>query len=593
MGRFSLLTLLALTASTYAAPRSTEHLVKETVTIPRGWVKHSKASPDHVISLRIGLPQPNFPTLERLLYEVSDPDHSRYGQHLSKAEVEKLVAPHSGSVTAVNGWLAAYGLGEPEISRSPAGDWIKIAIPISVAEAMLDTEYHVYQHETDGGYLVRTPSYSLPKHLHEHIDIVQPTTMFGRFKPYMSNAIWLGEGNTVSQYQTVTEAGSVDPSCDNTITIKCLQQIYNATGYTPSAKGNSIGITGYDGQYANLNDLQKFYADQRPDARGSSFKFVSVKGGTNPQNPSQAGIEANLDVQFAFGLSHPIPGTFYSTPGAPPFKPDDITTTDTNEPYTDWLDFVLASHDVPHVVSTSYGDDEQTVPESYARRVCNGFAQLGARGVSVIFASGDFGVGDGNTNPQTQKCFSNDGKHTKKFIPSFPASCPFVTAVGATTGYPEVAVSKFYSGGGFSNYFDQGDYQKAAVKAYLNALPHGLYSGLYNPKGRAYPDVAAQGDNYRVFVAGTPGGIAGTSASAPTFAALVALLNDARFKAGQPQLGFLNPLIYKKKIAAGFNSITVGNNAGCGTDGFKARAGWNPVTGLGTPNFGLLKHLVT
>lgn len=79
---------------------------------------------------------------------------------------------------------------------------------------------------------------------------------------------------------------------------------------------------------------------------------------------------------------------------------------------------------LPQSISTSYGEDEQTVPYSYATRVCAGMAALGARGVSVIFASGDGGVGDGIPDPSFQQCHSNDGRNITKFLPSFPASCP-------------------------------------------------------------------------------------------------------------------------------------------------------------------------
>lgn len=64
------------------------------------------------------------------------------------------------------------------------------------------------------------------------------------------------------------------------------------------------------------------------------------------------------------------------------------------------------------------------VPLSFAQRACNGFAQLGARGVSLLFGSGDNGVGDGDPNPATQICQTNDGRNETKFIPLFPASCP-------------------------------------------------------------------------------------------------------------------------------------------------------------------------
>jgi tripeptidyl-peptidase I len=108
-----------------------------------------------------------------------------------------------------------------------------------------------------------------------------------------------------------------------------------------------------------------------------------------------------------------------------------------------WLDFVLSqsAEELPQIFSTSYGDDEQTVslfycvvftksyplqvPESYARRVCNSMAQLGARGVTLFFSSGDYGVGDGSTNPNSHKCYTNDDKADVKFIPVFPATVSF------------------------------------------------------------------------------------------------------------------------------------------------------------------------
>ncbi|KAF8806308.1 subtilisin-like protein [Phlegmacium glaucopus] len=572
--------------------------VKEEVNSPRGWIKHSRPAPNHNIVLRIGLPQPNFHILEKHLYEVSDPDHERYGQHLSKAEVEALVAPHDESVESVTKWLGTFGISEDSLVRSPARDWVTLKVPVTLAEKMLDTTYHVWKHSESGDYLVRTTSYSLPSNLHDHIDLIQPTTMFGRFKKEKSTVFPVGKDAVIVQPDLnaapVVHSSSgvtVSASCKQTITVTCLQQLYNAVGVVPTAANNSIGITGYLGQFANIHDLQLFYANEVPAAVGSNFTFVSVNGGLNDQTPANAGDEANLDVQFAFGLSHPISPTFFSTPGSPPFIPDDLTPQNTNEPYTDWLDFVLAQPKVPLVISTSYDDDEQTVPLSFAQRACAGFAQLGARGVSLMFSSGDSGVGDGDSNPATQQCFTNDGRNLHTFIPNFPSSCPFVTAVGGTTGIPEVAVSRFFSGGGFSNYFAQPAYQATAVNAYLNALPKGTFAGLFNATGRAYPDVSAQSDNFKIFLDGKAILIGGTSASSPTFAGFVALLNDARLNAGLPPLGFLNPFLYSKGFS-GLNDIISGHNAGCGTQGFNATTGWDPVTGLGTPNFAKLKALV-
>ncbi|KAJ7821185.1 subtilisin-like protein [Mycena olivaceomarginata] len=596
----SLVSVLPLAVFAFALPsKDCEHKVKEAVVPPRHWVVSGPAPPDHLIKLRIGLPQPNFDVLEDHLYAVSDPYHERYGAHLTKEEVEELVAPHPDSVSEVNGWLSSHGIQEEDVGRSPAGDWLTIKLPVQLVEKMLDTKYHVWKHTGSGEQIVRTTSYSLPKDIFEHVELIQPTTMFGTFKKLKSSLHSISEIDPQLQSQNlppITDSATgltVDASCNTTITITCLQQIYNAVGYTPSAGiGNSVGISGYLEDFANRADLQAFFEDQVPAAAAvnATYNFVSVAGGLDPQDPDEVGVESNLDTQFAFGLTFPIESTYFSTAGRPPFIPDIGTPEDTNEPYTDWLDFVLSHPNPPLSISTSYGDDEQTVPESFAKRACAGFAQLGARGVSLFVSSGDGGVGDGDSDPATQECITNDGTNRTQFIPGFPASCPFVTAVGGTVFFPERAVS--FSGAGFSNYFSRPRYQDAAVTGFLNKLPAGTYSGLFNPNGRAIPDVSAQSDFFRVFVSGQPFHVGGTSASSPAFAGFVGLLNDARLKKGLPSLGFLNPLFYSK-AASGFNDIRSGNNPGCGTEGFNATVGWDAITGLGTPNFGKLVKLVT
>ncbi|KAI0090980.1 tripeptidyl peptidase A [Irpex rosettiformis] len=592
--------LLMACAFVDAAPSvRSVHKVKETISPPSKWTRGDRAPSNAIIELRIALPQSNFAELERHLNEVSDPFHERYGQHLSKEEVDALITPHPDSVSLVDEWLALYGLRESNLARTASGDWIKVKIPISLAEEMLDTTYHVYTHSS-GTTALRTTSYSLPEHLHDHIELVQPTTLFSTFKRQATTFHFDKEEKFTQAVNAppinvpTASGGKVDASCNTTITISCLKQLYNAVGYVPSAKnGNKVAVTGYLEQFANLQDLQLFYADQRPDALNSSFTFVSVNGGLNNQTVADAGAEADLDTQFAFGLTHPIPATFFSTAGRPPFIPDIGETQNTNEPYLDWLDFILNERNPPQTISTSYADDEQTVPKSFAQRACNGFATLGARGVSLTFSSGDGGVGDGDPDPATQQCFTNDGTNRTEFIPGFPPSCPFVTAVGGTIHIPETAV--FFSGGGFSNVFPRPEFQNPAVPNFLKKLPKGTFAGLFNPNGRAFPDVSAQADNFKIFFQGTPGLIGGTSASAPTFAGFVALLNDARIKAGLPTLGFLNPLIYAIGAThpTAFNDITTGNNPGCGTEGFNATVGWDAVTGWGTPNFGRLKDLVT
>lgn len=308
-------------------------------------------------------------------------------------------------------------------------------------------------------------------------------------------------------------------------------------------------------------------------------------------------MEANLDVQYTLGLTAPAVKTnFYSTPNRGPLVPDlDQPSEDDNqnEPYLEFFTYLVGLPDeqLPQVLTTSYGEDEQSVPAEYNKKVCDIIGQLGTRGVSVIFSSGDTGVGSA--------CQTNDGKNTTRFLPIFPAACPYVTSVGGTTQVePEIAVS--FSSGGFSDLYDRPSYQDAAVSGYLTKLGS-QWEGLYNPNGRGFPDVAAQGTGYRVVDKGVQIRVGGTSASAPTFASVIALLNNARLSGGKPSMGFLNPWLYSQG-AAGLNDIVGGGSTGCTGrsiySGLKApyvpyaswnaTEGWDPVTGLGTPDFGKL-----
>lgn len=179
------------------------------------------------------------------------------------------------------------------------------------------------------------------------------------------------------------------------------------------------------------------------------------------------------------------------------------------------------------------------------------------------------------------------------FNPGFPSSCPYITSVGATqikanasVTQPEVAAeSIIYSGGGFSNVFDAPPYQEAALATYFAEHLPSYGSDRYNTsqKSRGFPDVSANGVNYAMAVNGKITHLYGTSASAPTFGSVMTLINSARLDIGKRPVGFLNPALYANPSM--LNDITSGHNQGCGTPGFEAVRGWDPVTGLGTPNF--------
>ena len=108
------------------------------------------------------------------------------------------------------------------------------------------------------------------------------------------------------------------------------------------------------------------------------------------------------------------------------------------------------------------------------------------------------------------------------------------------------------------------------------------FSGLYNKNGRGYPDIAAQGYHFITIWDGMVVPLDGTSCSAPTASAVIAVVNDALIAAGKPTMGFLNPWLCSGGYKA-FTDITSGSALGCGTTGFPAEIGWDAVSGFGTP----------
>ena len=344
-----------------------------------------------------------------------------------------------------------------------------------------------------------------------------------------------------------------------------------------------MAVANFHGQFNNRSDIDTFLKLYRPDAAAGNAAYLfsnkNIAGATNQQRPASAaqlehgaGREGNLDASIMLSLAWPTPLVTYSIGGEPPFLSSSALPNNTNEPFLEWLQYLLEQEHLPPVISISYGEEEQTVPRAYAERVCEGFAQLGLRGVTVLAASGDYGVG------RSGSCISNDGKRKRKFLPSFPGSCPYVTTVGATRGLsPEVVAedkeNDFVSGGGFSEYFRRPTYQDQAVLLYIERLEN-THQGLYNKGGRGYPDIAAQGYHYISVWNGTREGLVfdGTSASAPTVASIIALVNDALLADSKPPLGFMNPWLYAGGFRA-FNDVSNGSTKGCQTSGFPARAG--------------------
>ena len=216
---------------------------------------------------------------------------------------------------------------------------------------------------------------------------------------------------------------------------------------------------------------------------------------------------------------------------------------------------------MPYVHSLSVGEPEDEFASdnggvSAVDRMNNEMAAIGARGVSIIFASGDSGY------QKAQK---------------YPSSSPYVTSVGGVfngeLGMDVLQVDDI-STGGFSSLGVNliGKWQVDAVNAWTKTKGA---RGYTNTSRRACPDLAIYDSGFYTIQDGSEQPIGGTSAAAPTLAGMISSINGHLLDAGKPTLGFLNPFLYQN--AEAFLDITKGGN-----NGFDATVGYDPASGLGT-----------
>ncbi|KAF3906894.1 Aorsin [Orbilia brochopaga] len=417
-------------------------------------------------------------------------------------------------------------------------------------------------------------------------------------------------------------------TCDQLITPDCLRKLYSFGENHNPVKGNSFAIVAFTPQTYLQADMDLWFSRYSPEQVGTGPIVKSIDGGyVLPLTGAwQNAVETNLDLQYAMSLVYPQEVTLFQVgdglQGSKEEYNNFLNAIDGtychydggNDPVIDAMypdpaaggykgTPMCGVYDPTLVVSISYGGNEHDYTRKYATRQCNEFLKLGLMGVSVLFAAGDFGVGGFGAVCRDPNGEYNDGS-AGRFTPDYPATCPYLTSVGGSyiplgsTVFDEELAWNTYlpwagingsSGGGFSEYFPTPLYQQPALSAYLLAHPPPYTSAQYNNSGRTrgYPDVAANAWNYTYGIEDVFDIVGGTSASTPTFASIVALLNQDRLYRKKSPLGFLNPALYAHPEI--LNDVKVGNNPGCGTDGFQAAVGWDPVTGLGTPNFNRMR----
>ena len=583
-------------------------------TVPSSWQAVAPAALEQPHTFIIALPQQNLDVLQQRLSQLSDPTHPTYGQWMSKAELDDLIAPPASVVSTVSEWVQSVGIAASSITHH--GDALEVVTTVGHVNALFNTSLHAFEQPGSGRRgVVAHSNISMPAHVAPHVQMLLGVQSFPFAKRHSAVIV------PRSHRPTVTSAPSTPSS-----RFHPMQSYYQFPIMVPRDLAAYYGypdLTQF-GRPAGYRANTSIATVQFDEYDGTTTTYESIKPADIASQGTFAdvpGIQSNPGV---WGSNHP------STPDTEPSL--DIQTVTTNNPLanaTHWEEnsqswiYSLCLHlksqpSPPQVVSISYGTSEQEAYEAdnagggqlalYLTNTDTQLMALGAMGITVIVSSGDNGANGLAPSSDNNYCSYSSSPY---LYASFPASSPHVVAVGATqlnsvtysssesntqwcglssaampSGYTyssdfnsylpfklvcitsgtEVAVSAaqtgFTSGGGFSRYYAQPSYQAAAVSQYLSSGVAFPPSAYFDTTKRALPDVAMYGESVPVLVNSQVQDVGGTSLSAPLFAAVVAMLNQVSINAGGSTLGYLNPLLYymAANVSGTFKDITSGDN---------------------------------
>ena len=472
------------------------------------------------------------------------PPHQR--QHLSREAFAEMYGADRTDLAKVEAFAHEHGLTVVEVSVP------KRTVKLSGTVADLSAAFGVYlaNYEHPGGtYRGRVGPVQVPADLADIVVAVRGLDNRPQATPHF-------------RLQSVPQAGS------GSFTPLQVAQLYDFPSGL-NGQGQCIALIELGGGY-RPRDLTTYFT--RLGLPTPTVTAISVDGGQNhpTYNPNGPDGEVMLDIEVAGAVA---PGATIAVYFAP----------NTDRGFVDAIK--AAIHDTQHtpsVLSISWGSAESNWTRQSLQAMDQAFQEAAVLGVTVCCAAGDSGSSDG----------VNDGQpHV-----DFPASDPYVLGCGGTrltasggSISREVVWNEGAhggaTGGGVSTFFPLPAYQNAAQ---VPSNPHGQ-------PGRGVPDVAGDADpasGYQIEVDGRLGVIGGTSAVAPLWAGLIALINQ---QLGHP-VGYLNPLLYSPQLnnAGGFHEITSGNNDMNGNLGvYQARQGWNACTGLGSPDGAKLLQVLT
>lgn len=461
-------------------------------------------------------------TLKSVFKIVSDPSSADWGAFLTFDEVVRLQTPFKGHTSLV--LEHARLLGPLSVDITAAGDKVVVLL------------------ESENVLALGGPAFlaTIPKTLQNVVDFVSVSS----FSPSSSSSAARSRKSWPAKEKTGQRVSKDPQDClFDRVDPKCLRDAYGIQLVANATDFNAQTVVVNQGFRAS--DLTAFLK------RGGMPDQKVVK--TIGVNTGVAGDEATLDIQFIITTGQLVPTWWVYIDGH------------VANPFDSWLTWASNTTQIPYVHSLSVGEPEADIArdnggEVFIARMNNEMMALGARGVSLVFASGDSGFTE---------------------IQKYPASSPYVTSVGGVTWGavfkgPRIAVDEETTGG-FSSMTSNTaqDWQKAAVSNFIHNTTGARPLANIKPERRCVPDLSAYSTGFYIVQDGNDQVIGGTSAACPVVAGMLSMINDALIQQKLTPLGFANPFLYANADA--FMDIVDGGN-----NGYDAVKGYDPASGLGT-----------
>jgi kumamolisin len=511
--------------------------------------------------------------LRDAVHAVSDPKSASYGRHFTPDQVRDLVAPGYQDLDAVLAFLNDSGLHVDGVSGARTA--VQASGPAEAVARAFDAPIGVF-----------APPPAVAAGRRRAYGIERDPTIPASLAAVIRGVAGLNDLPAARRFPPLLApkrshvprrgpAAARGPG--GGLTPAEIHAAYGVAGPVGSGgRGERIAILEFGGGFSST-DFSSFCAAYGLPAADVTDVSVSGAGNDDRGRTGDADVEVALDMDWVRATAPDAEMDLWWAPNVD----------------TGWVDFLTAVLDAPEarrpsVVSISWGMPEDGFSTSrrydQTRQLFQSCALLG---ITFVCASGDAGAADE---------LPDDAWYDGQRHVDFPSVVPEVTSVGGTklvpsgAGFAEAAWNdgpqRGASGGGFSRLIAVPDWQRAAV------------AGRKGVTGRGVPDVAAVASpdpGLSIFVRGRWTAAGGTSVAAPIWAGFLARVNASRVDAKKPRLGAANAALYaaSRGASAPFRDVVRGDNGYAGVAGFSAAKGWDPVTGLGSPDLARLARVLS